>query len=359
MVKHAVNWNRHEDEFTQMFYTQNTKQFWLPEEISVTADKGVWATMTPQEQDAYKKALGGLTMLDTEQGGEGMPLIMMHIEGLQRKGVLSFMGMMEQIHAKSYSTIFTTLATDEEIDEVFDWIQKHENLQYKGQTISNYYMKLFQPQVSKYDLYMAMVASVYLETFLFYSGFFYPLFLAGQGKLTASGEIINLIIRDESIHGVFVGLLAQETFAQLNVEEQRLATLEREALLMSLYENELVFTQDVYEQVGLVEEVDKFIRYNANKACMNLGISVAFEDEAINPIVENGLKTDTKNHDFFSVKGNGYVKATNVEDLSDEDFVFPNAYEPVKLTEDEIIAIKEGVVGDEISKDSKAKLSRV
>ncbi|MDG0958399.1 ribonucleoside-diphosphate reductase, partial [Bacillus paranthracis] len=26
--------------------------------------------------------------------------------------------------------------------------------------------------------------------------------------------------------------------------------------------------------------------------------------------------------DFFSVKGNGYVKATNVEKLSDDDFVF-------------------------------------
>jgi ribonucleoside-diphosphate reductase beta chain len=178
---------------------------------------------------------------------------------------------------------------------------------------------------------MAMVASVYLETFLFYSGFFYPLFLAGQGKLTASGEIINLIIRDESIHGVFVGLLAQETFAQLTAEEQARATVEREQLLINLYDNELLFTNDVYAQVGLTEEVNKFIRYNANKACMNLGIPVHFDDEPINPIVENGLKTDTKNHDFFSVKGNGYVKATNVEDLTDDDFVFPNAYQPVKV----------------------------
>lgn len=261
-------------------------------------------------------------MLDTEQGGEGMPLIMMHVQGLQRKAILSFMGMMEQIHAKSYSTIFTTLATDEEIDEVFEWIEQHPSLQYKGQTISDYYMKLFQPEVTKYDLYMAMVASVYLETFLFYSGFFYPLFLAGQGKLTASGEIINLIIRDESIHGVFVGLLAQELFAELTEEEQARAIAEREELLVSLYENELGYTEDVYAQVGLVEEVNKFIRYNANKALMNLGIQPYFENEAINPIIENGLKTDTKNHDFFSVKGNGYVKATNVEEIEDDDFVF-------------------------------------
>jgi ribonucleoside-diphosphate reductase beta chain len=93
-------------------------------------------------------------------------------------------------------------------------------------------------------------------------------------------------------------------------------------LLEALYENELLYTEDIYSSIGMVEEVNTFIRYNANKAMMNLGLEPHFEDEDINPIVENGLKTDTKNHDFFSVKGNGYVKATNVAKLSDEDFVF-------------------------------------
>ncbi|MCY8944270.1 hypothetical protein, partial [Bacillus atrophaeus] len=26
----AADWSRHEDDFTQMFYAQNVKQFWLP-----------------------------------------------------------------------------------------------------------------------------------------------------------------------------------------------------------------------------------------------------------------------------------------------------------------------------------------
>jgi len=322
MTKYAVNWNQHEDEYTQMFYTQNTRQFWLPEEISLSADKNAWAEMLPKEQDTYMKVLGGLTLLDTEQGGEGMPLISMHVSGLQRKGVLSFMGMMEQIHAKSYSSIFTTLASEEEIDQVFEWVHNHPHLQKKGKLVSEYYQKLFKPEVNNYDLYMATVASVYLESFLFYSGFFYPLFLAGQGKMTASGEIINLILRDESIHGVYVGLIAQELYGKLTKEEQDEAIMERTELLHSLYDNELFYTQELYEQIGLVDEVNKFIRYNANKACMNLGFDAEFAEEQINPIVENGMKTDTKNHDFFSVKGNGYVKATKVEPLRDEDFIF-------------------------------------
>lgn len=111
------------------------------------------------------------------------------------------MGAMEAIHAKSYSTIFITLATEDEINNVFDWVDQNPLLERKLELITKYYAKLFTPDTPKVDLYMALVA--------------------------------------------------------------------------------------------------------------------------INPIVENGFRTHTKNHDFFSVKGNGYVKATNVEKkLRDEDFIF-------------------------------------
>ncbi|WBO91936.1 class 1b ribonucleoside-diphosphate reductase subunit beta [Bacillus tropicus] len=318
----AVNWNKKEDDFSLMFWKQNIAQFWTEEEIAVSSDKNTWVQLSKEEQIAYKRVLGGLTLLDTKQGGEGMPLVLVHLENLQAKSVLAFMGAMEEVHAKSYSHIFTTLATEEEIDEIFDWVDTHPLLEKKAGIITSYYRRLLKPEVTKKELYMAMVASVFLESYLFYSGFFYPLYLAGQGKLTASGEIINLIIRDESIHGVFVGILAQQIFAELSAEDQQEVQKETQELLMALYEIEMAYTEEIYTSIGLVEDVNRFVRYNANKGLMNLGLEPKFEEEEINPIVLNGLRTDTKNHDFFSVKGNGYVKATNVEKLSDDDFVF-------------------------------------
>lgn len=318
----AVNWNKKEDDFSLMFWKQNIAQFWTEEEIAVSSDKNTWVQLSKEEQIAYKRVLGGLTLLDTKQGGEGMPLVLVHLENLQAKSVLAFMGAMEEVHAKSYSHIFTTLATEEEIDEIFDWVDTHPLLEKKAGIITSYYRHLLKPEVTKKELYMAMVASVFLESYLFYSGFFYPLYLAGQGKLTASGEIINLIIRDESIHGVFVGILAQQIFAELSAEDQQEVQKETQELLMELYEIEMAYTEEIYTSIGLVEDVNRFVRYNANKGLMNLGLEPKFEEEEINPIVLNGLRTDTKNHDFFSVKGNGYVKATNVEKLSDDDFVF-------------------------------------
>ena len=138
-------------------------------------------------------------------------------DNLQRKAVLSFMGTMEEIHAKSYSSIFTTLLSNREIDELFAWIESEETLQRKADLI----LQQYENTTDEKSLYLSMVTSVFLESFLFYSGFFYPLFLAGQGKMVASGEIISLILRDESLHGKYIGLLAQEKFEKFNEEERK------------------------------------------------------------------------------------------------------------------------------------------
>ena len=314
----AVNWNTPDDDFTQMFWQQNIMQFWTDEEIPLSDDKMTWIDLTKAEQEVYKRVLGGLTLLDTIQGGVGMPKILEHIDGLQRKAVLGFMGMMEQIHAKSYSSIFTTLVTKEEISEIFDWVHQNKYLQNKAKIIADYYTNIR----TKRDVYMALCASVLLESYLFYSGFFYPLYLSGQGKMTNSGEIIDLILRDESIHGVYVGLLAQEIFQSFNKRTQERLKVELFELVDELYSNEILYTDELYEPIGLQEEVKKYVRYNANKALQNLGFESYFPEETINPIVLNGINTNTKNHDFFSKKGNGYVRSTNVEKMRDEDFIF-------------------------------------
>jgi ribonucleoside-diphosphate reductase beta chain len=161
-----------------------------------------------------------------------------------------------------------------------------------------------------------------LESFLFYSGFFYPLLLAGQGRMVNAGEIISLIIRDESIHGVYVGMLAQEVLGGLSEQEEVKDQVYQ--MLRRLEAMERGYTEALYRPLGLVEEVLTFSRYNADKALANLGLPAYFEvtAEQVNPVVLAGLSTRTKHHDFFSTKGNGYVKAIRVEPIRDEDFIF-------------------------------------
>ncbi|AGY47381.1 ribonucleotide-diphosphate reductase subunit beta [Bacillus phage Grass] len=316
----AADWSKPDDDFTQMFYNQNVKQFWLPEEIALNGDLLTWKNLSVQEQDTYMKVLAGLTLLDTEQGNTGIPTIAEHINGHQRKAVLNFMAMMENsVHAKSYSNIFLTLAPTEKINEVFEWVKNNKYLQKKAKIIVSVYESIEKGNDA--SLFMALVASVFLESFLFYSGFYYPLYFYGQGKLMQSGEIINLIIRDEAIHGSYIGLLAQEIYNKQDEETQGVFKAKAMELLTALYDNEMDYTEDVYSSVGLTADVKKFVRYNGNKALNNLGWEGTFEEEDVNPIVINGLSTKTKSFDFFSMKGNGYKKAT-VEPLQNEDFYF-------------------------------------
>lgn len=320
MKKHtAVNWNSLNSDYVEMLWNQNTSQFWLDTEIPVSKDLKSWRQLTQSEQNTFMKVLGGLTLLDTVQGNVGMPMIAQHVEDKQKKAILIFQAAMEEIHAKSYSTIFTTVANSEMITETFEWVKEDKNLQYKTTVIDNHYNNIHD----KLSLYKALVSSVFLESFLFYSGFFYPLYLAGQGKMVASGEIIKLIVRDESVHGVFVGLLAQEVYQELDEVEKEKATKFVFDMLFDLYMNEVEYTERLYDPISLTHEVKKYIRYNANKALMNIGLEAYFKEEEVNPVVLNGIRTETSTHDFFSTKGKGYQKG-KVEPLHDDDFTFLN-----------------------------------
>ena len=320
----AVNWNTQED-MTNMFWRQNISQMWVETEFKVSKDIASWKTLTDDERNTFKRALAGLTGLDTHQADDGMPLIMLHTTDLRKKAVYSFMAMMEQIHAKSYSHIFTTLLPSSETNYLLDtWVIEEPHLKYKADKIIENYHKLWGTEASIYDQYIARVSSVFLETFLFYSGFYYPLYLAGQGKMTTSGEIIRKILLDESIHGVFTGIDAQSLRNELSENEKQQADKEMYVLLEDLYSNEVSYTHMLYDDIGLTEDVLNYVKYNGNKALSNLGFDPYFEEKDFNPIIENALDTTTKNHDFFSVKGDGYTLALNVEALRDEDFIFEN-----------------------------------
>lgn len=319
-VFEAVNWNTPENDYVETFWEQNLKQFWIDTEYIPSKDIDSYKRLTPEMRTAYKRVLGGLTLLDTQQSHTGMPKLIDCLDSLQNKSVLSFMCMMESIHAKSYSTIFTTVASTEEIDEIFEWIKENPYIQFKAQVLDEKYRKLDDPNASDYDIYFGMVTSILLESFLFYSGFFLPLWLAGQGEMVASADIIKKIVADESIHGAFVGLLAQEQYTKLSKAEQKKADAEVDKMIEELMANDVKYTEQVYGEIGLVHEVKEYLKYNANRALANMGREPKYEVGEINQIVLNGLNVETTQHDFFSKKSTNYEKALKVEQLKDDDF---------------------------------------
>src|SRR5699024_241180 len=115
------------------------------------------------EKDTFKKVLAGLTGLDTHQADDGMPLIMLHTEDLRKKAVYSFMGMMEQVHAKSYSHIVTTLLPTKETEELLDvWVRNNPHLSFNAAGVATSYCEVLDNNASRYEQYQARVSSVLL-----------------------------------------------------------------------------------------------------------------------------------------------------------------------------------------------------
>ncbi|MBN8933200.1 MAG: ribonucleotide-diphosphate reductase subunit beta, partial [Rhizobium pusense] len=168
------------------------------------------------------------------------------------------------------------------------------------------------------------IASVFLESFLFYSGFYLPMFWSSRAKLTNTADLIRLIIRDEAVHGYYIGYKFQRAIDRLNENERQEIKDFAFDLLLELYDNEAKYTEDLYDGVGLTEDVKQFLHYNANKALMNLGYEALFPAEAcrVNPAILSALSPNAdENHDFFSGSGSSYVigKAVATED-EDWDF---------------------------------------
>lgn len=312
----AINWNRIEDEVDSQVWDRLTSNFWLPEKVPLSNDVPSWRTLKPHEQVMTTRVFTGLTMLDTIQGTVGAVSLIPDALTPHEEAVYTNIAFMESVHAKSYSSIFSTLISTAEIDDAFRWSEENEFLQRKAQIILDFYYGD--------DPLKRKVASTMLESFLFYSGFYAPMYWSSRAKLTNTADLIRLIIRDEAVHGYYIGYKFQQGLKQVDQARREELKEYTFSLLYELYDNEESYTEDLYDPLGLTEDVKMFLRYNANKALMNLGYESLFPKEAtaVSPNILAALSPNAdENHDFFSGSGSSYVmgKAVNTED-EDWDF---------------------------------------
>lgn len=312
----AINWNRIEDDKDLEVWNRLTTNFWLADKVPVSNDIPSWATLRPEEQTLTIRVFTGLTMLDTVQARFGAISMLPDAATPHEEAVLTNIAFMESVHAKSYSSIFSTLCSTKDVDEAFRWSEENPHLQAKADLILQQYEAGADPLKRK-------IASVFLESFLFYSGFYLPFYWSSRAKLTNTADLIRLIVRDEAIHGYYIGYKFQA--AVKGESDERKEELKNFAieLLMDLYDIECKYAEELYDKLGLTEDVKAFLHYNANKALQNLGYEALFPPQAceVNPAILASLSMDSENHDFFSGSGSSYVIG-KAEATEDEDWDF-------------------------------------
>lgn len=314
----AIDWNAIVDKVDKQVNDQLGAHFWLASKMTISNDKDSWRLLSPVEQDVTMKVFTGLTLLDTVQGRVGVPALLPFSSTDHEGANLLVIAQQEVVHAQSYSMVFHTLATKQQREEAFRWSRLSPELQEKSRIVQEIY--------ASGDEHKMRIVSVFLEAFQFYSGFFWPLWLNVNGKLTNTGDMIRLILRDEALHGSYIGYKFDNAFRELPVEQQDELRDWAGDLLAQLYSVEERYAQSIYDAVNLTEKVKAFMRFNANRAMQILGFDPIFDtEEQPDPRVMTSLSLHGENHDFFSGQGSSYVMAevepTTTPDWRPQDWV--------------------------------------
>ena len=194
--------------------------------MPVSNDIPSWGTLTANEKQLTMRVFTGLTLLDTIQGTVGAVSLIPDALTPHEEAVYTNIAFMESVHAKSYSQIFSTLCSTGEIDDAFRWSEENPNLQRKAEIVMEYY-RGDEPLKRK-------VASTLLESFLFYSGFYLPMYWSSRAKLTNTADMIRLIIRDEAVHGYYIGYKFQRGLALEDEATRRAQGLHLRAAVRAL-----------------------------------------------------------------------------------------------------------------------------
>lgn len=310
-----INWNRVDDEKDLEVWNRLTTNFWLPEKVPLSNDQAAWDQLAEHERTLTMRVFTGLTMLDTVQATVGEICQIQDARTEHEEAIYTNIAFMQSVHARSYSSVFSTLTSTREIDAAYAWAISNDLLQQRCKAVLQHY---YGPDPLK-----RKVSSTLLSSLLLYAGFYLPLHFSVHAMLTNTADMIRLILRDKAVHGYYSGYKYQRGLEAHPEKRKEMETFTME-LLTTLYSLELKYSGELYEPLGLMDDVAAFVRYNANKALMNLGYPSHFgaEQTEVSPAILAALAPSAdENHDFFSGSGSSYVIG-KAEHTNDDDWDF-------------------------------------
>lgn len=316
MPLRPINWNRIHDDKDLEVWNRLTSNFWLPEKVPLSNDLGDWQKLRQVDRQLTMRVFTGLTLLDTVQATVGEISQIQDARTEHEEAVYTNIAFMQAVHARSYSSVFSTLSNTPEIDEAYAWAVNNDILQQRVRKIMVHYYGD--------DALKRKVASTLLSSLLLYAGFYLPLHFSVHGNLTNTADMIRLILRDKAVHGYYSGYKFQRGLDHVSPQRHKEMREFTIALTQELYELELEYSSELYEPLGLMDDVATFVRYNANKAFMNLGYPNLFPHDKcqVNPKILAALSPGSEeNHDFFSGSGSSYIIG-KAEETSDDDWNF-------------------------------------
>lgn len=308
--KHVWAWEK---------YLEASANHWMPQEISMTYDIAQWKdpnALTPDERLMVERTLGFFSTADTMVANNLTIAVYKNITSPEIRQYILTQIKEEGIHAHSYQYCIQSMGMDE--SEIFNMYREVPSIAEKMAWALNQTSKLdalvISPDSSIKEVqdFIEGLASYYcvVEGIFFYCGFAQLLSLKRRNKLPATGEQIEYILRDESMHANF-GI---DLINQIKIENPEAWTEElKQNIRNRFYEGyvlEMNYIKDTIPNgvLGLNATLHSdYLKIIANRRCEQLGIEPMFKGNIQHPYPWISEVIDLrKEKNFFETKPTDY-----------------------------------------------------
>lgn len=307
-----VNWDDIRMPHMYKLYKVLLLNYWIADEIPMSKDAQQFPLLEPEEQRTFKINIGLLAVLDSMQTmfvGD----VKRYLTDSSLEAIAAVIAQQEVVHNQSYSYVLSSLVSDQEQKEIFEYWKHDPVLLDRNTFISEIYQN-FRNEQTPQTFFEALVADLILEGIFFYSTFAFFYNLARDQKMMGTSQMISYIQRDENQHCYFFA----EVFKQLLIDYPELNTPENMdyvyRTINRAVELETNWAHYTLKQVRGIDlnELSDYIKYIANKRLKLMGLDKAYDGVDVNcmpwikPFSDEALNA-TKT-DFFEAKSRNYGK---------------------------------------------------
>lgn len=301
------------------WYRQAMNNFWIPEEINLSADMKDYPKLPEPERNAYDKILSFLVFLDSIQTAN-LPNVGSYITANEVNLCLNIQTFQECVHSQSYSYMLDTICSPYERSRILYQWKTDKHLLKRNTFIGDCY-NLFQEKQDARTLLKVITANYILEGIYFYSGFMFFYNLSRNGRMPGSAQEIRYINRDENTHlWLFRNIILELKKENPELFDQRMVREMRE-LLTEGVEQEIAWGHYVIgdEIQGLNRQmITDYIQYLGNLRWTSLGYEVLYPGKEREPEsmkwVSGYSNANMVKTDFFEARSTAYAKSTALID---------------------------------------------
>lgn len=262
--------------------------------IPVHKDKQDFLTLSDSQQQTLLHCFASLSVTSGLQMKTGVAAAKQVATTPKEIAVFNALQYLESINNRTYSYLIEELtSSNTERDAAFKWIETNPYLQQKNYYLNNVYQTGDSLQI--------LAVTVLLNSGLYHSAFFAPLYLFGDGHLPKVAEAIKYALRVTSFNAMYPGIKFRKIFAQLSSKKQQEAVAWVNDLIDKLLDNEIKHINLLYQDTGWSEMVIAYLKYTLNKGLSSLGIEDKFSEtaETINSELLQGIIESADADSFF------------------------------------------------------------